>query len=131
MEFKQDFEEIKIIVATNNIDDCITAYNWICSDLGYDDDKIYSYDDIMEQAYYQLEAELSIDSIENIIIDFINLQEQSIGILQGCFFTYNGYGNLEIIEESIIKSNLIDYLEDYHEDITDTDVFEILGIDYE
>lgn len=122
--------DFKDIVYENTIEDCITAYNWLCHDLGYSEDKVYSYDDIMEQMYMQLECELSIDTIENIIIDFISLNEP-IGIIQSSHFEFDGYGNLSIVTDTDIKSNLITLLEDYYTDINDTDVFDILGIDYE
>lgn len=127
MSQDKDFTKI---VKENSIYDCVTALNWICNDLEYYDDKIYTYSEVLEQAYYQLEAELSEDTIDTIITDFVCLGE-SIGIIQSAWFTYDGYGNLSIIYENEIRDNLICHLNDSYDDITDKDVFDILGIDYE
>lgn len=127
MNQDKDFTKI---VKENSIYDCITALNWICNDLEYYDDKIYTYNEVLEQAYYQLEAELSEDTINTIISDFVCLNE-SIGFIQSSYFIYDGYGNLSIIDEHDIRDNLIDFLNNCYDDITDTDVFDILGIDYE
>lgn len=122
-----DFETI---VYNNAISDCVTAYNWICDDFNYDEDKIYHYNEVLEQMYYRLEAELSTATIEDIITDFMNL-DTPIGLLQDSFFTFDGYGNLSEIEDDTIREYLIDFLNDYYDDITDTYIFDILGIDYE
>ena len=39
-----DFETI---VYNNAISDCVTAYNWICDDLNYYEDKIYHYNEVL------------------------------------------------------------------------------------
>ena len=106
MNQDKDFTKI---VKENSIYDCITALNWICNDLEYYDDKIYTYNEVLEQAYYQLEAELSEDTINTIISDFVCLNE-SIGFIQSSYFIYDGYGNLSIIDEHDIRDNLIDFL---------------------
>lgn len=101
--------DIKEIIEENTVNQCIEAYNTLNEEFGYYDDKAYHYDEILKEIQYRVEAEPS--AIENVLIDFVKIgRDYSYSTIQDSYFIYNGYGNLEIVEDDIIKEYLYDLI---------------------
>ena len=108
--------DIKEIIEDNIFNRCVEAYNTLNEEFGYYDDKVYHYNEILEEIQYRIEAEPS--AIESILIDFVKIgRDYSYSRVQDSYFTYNGCGNLEIIEDDTIKEYLYDLIVDnFNED---------------
>lgn len=107
---------VREIVYDNTLNQCIEAYNTLNEEFNCYDDKVYHYDDILEELQYRIEAEPS--ALESILLDFAHIgSEYSSYRIQESYFTYDGYANLVIIEDDTIRDYLIDLIVDnFNED---------------
>lgn len=108
--------DIREIIEDNTFYQCVEAYNTLNEEFHYYDNKVYHYDEILQEIEYRIENEPS--AIESILIDFVNIgRDYNYSTIQDSYFVFNGYGNIELIEDDTIKEYLYNLIVDnFNED---------------